>query len=314
MVNEADAADMDNAPRTGVAPANGLELAYEDWGDPGDPAVVLIMGLGTQLTGWPEPLLEHLVGHGYRVIRFDNRDIGLSSKLEDAGPTEGIRSAYAKSLVGLPVKAPYRLSDMAEDTLGLLDALDIERAHLVGASMGGMIGQTLAAARPDRVASLTSIMSTSGHRWLPPGRPEAMLRLSKRPPADDAETVAAHMAETMRIIGSAPHLAKSVEQWREDIRRGVARSYYPQGTGRQLLSVLASGSRVPLLKRLQVPTLVMHGERDPLVPLVHGKHTAKCVPGARLEVFEDMGHDLPPALLPRFAELIAEHARAAAQE
>lgn len=299
------------SPRSGHASANGLQLAYEDFGDTAAPAVVMIMGLGTQLLGWPEPLIQDLLQRGFRVIRFDNRDIGLSTKLSGAKPTEDIRRAYSKSLVGLPVQAPYRLHDMARDTLGLLDALGVDKAHVVGASMGAMIGQTLAAHHAERVASLTSIMSTSGHRWLRPGDPRATLRLSQPPPANDPETIARHMTETMRIIGSKPHLAMPDEQRYVELKRAAERAYYPPGTARQLLAILASGSRVDLLRTLRVPTLVLHGEHDPLVPVAHGRHTARCTPGARLETFHGMGHDLPPALMPRFAELIAEHAASA---
>lgn len=299
------------SPRAGHAPANGLELAYEDFGDTAAPAVVMIMGLGTQLLGWPEPLIADLVQRGFRVIRFDNRDIGLSTKLSGAKPTEDIRRAYSKSLIGLPVQAPYRLHDMASDTLGLLDALGVGKAHVVGASMGAMIGQTLAANHADRVASLTSIMSSSGHRWLRPGDPRATLRLSQPPPSAEPDAIARHMTETMRIIGSKPHLAMPDEQRYAELKRSAQRSYYPAGTARQLLAILASGSRVDLLRRLQVPTLVLHGEHDPLVPVAHGRHTARNVPKARLETFDGMGHDLPPALMPRFAELITEHAQTA---
>ncbi|MEQ9011302.1 alpha/beta hydrolase [Algiphilus sp.] len=295
-------------PRSGHAPTNGLELAYEDYGDTAAPAVVMIMGLGTQLLGWPEPLIAALLERGFRVVRFDNRDVGLSTRLSGAKPTEDIRRAYSKSLLGLPVQAPYRLQDMAQDTLGLLDALQIERAHVVGASMGAMIGQTLAGHHADRVASLTSIMSSSGYRWLRPGDPRATLRLSQPPPAQDPETIARHMTQTMRVIGSKPHLAMDDDQRYAELKRAAERAYYPAGTARQLLAILASGSRVDLLRRLRTPTLVLHGEHDPLVPVTHGRHTARCIPKARLETFDGMGHDLPPALMPRFAALIAEHA------
>lgn len=294
----------------GRAAANGLELAYEDWGDSRAPPILLIMGLGTQLLGWPDEFCAELVADGFRVLRFDNRDIGLSTKIEDAGPHDAVRPAFIKSMLGLPVRAPYRLDDMAADTVGLLDALGIGRAHVVGASMGGMIGQIVAARRPERVASLTSIMSSSGARRLPRGRLRVLMRLGSRPRSRETEAVVEHLVTTMRMIGS-PGIQRSREEWAAQIRRGVARSYYPPGTTRQLLAVLASGSREALLRRIERPTLVLHGDADPLVPPAHGEHTAACIPGARLEMVPGMGHDLPPVLVPKLAGLIAEHARAA---
>lgn len=288
--------------------AGGLELAYEERGPSGGPTVLLIMGLGTQLLGWPEPFCEALAASGYRVIRFDNRDIGLSTKLDGARPCDDIRAAFAKSLVGLKVKAPYRLDDMAADTVGLLDALRIERAHVVGASMGGMIAQIMAARYPQRVRSLTSIMSSSGARGLPSARWSVLLRLSSRPKSNDVETVVAHMTTTMRMIGS-PDLQHTAEQWRDLLRVGITRSYYPAGTRRQMLAIMASGSRVSLLREIQCPSLVIHGDADPLVPVEHGRHTASCILGSRLVVMPGMGHDLPPPLQTQLAGMIADHAR-----
>lgn len=294
----------------GRAAANGLELAYDDRGDEGAPAILLIMGLGTQLLGWPEAFCDGLAAEGFRVIRFDNRDIGLSTKIEGAGRQDGVRAAFVKSSLGLPVRAPYRLDDMADDTLGLLDALDLDSAHVVGASMGGMIGQILAARRPARVASLTSVMSSSGARGLPRGRLKVLMRLGSRPPSAEPEVVVEHLTTTMRLIGS-PGIQRSRAEWAELIRRGMARSHYPAGTARQLLAILASSSREPLLREIARPSLVIHGDADPLVPPAHGEHTAACIPGARLEVIPGMGHDLPPVLVPALVGLIADHARAA---
>lgn len=290
--------------------ANSVELCYQQFGDPAAPALLLIMGLGTQMTGWPDEFCLQLAAAGLRVIRFDNRDVGLSSKIDDTRNYDSPRWAFIKSMFGARVQAPYLLQDMADDTLALMDELAIERAHVVGASMGGMIAQTLAAQHPQRVASLTSIMSTSGARGLPQGKPKVLWRLGKRPASKDPEDIVQHLVTTMRMIGS-PGLQKSREQWAEQIRKGVMRSYYPPGTTRQLLAIMASGSREKLLKTIQCPSLVIHGDADPLVPLGNGEHTAKCIPGARLEVIPGMGHDLPPPLMSTLAEMIAGHALAA---
>lgn len=300
-----------SSPReAGVANTNGVELAWEARGDPAAPPILLLMGLGTPLTGWPEPFCDALAQAGFRVIRFDNRDVGASTILRDLPPYDSVRAAFLKTFLGRRVNAPYALDAMAADTVGLLDALGIERAHLVGASMGGMIAQTLAARYPARVTSLTSIMSSSGHRKLPRARWKVLLRLGSRPKSRDTEAIVAHLVTTMRMIGS-PNIQNSREQWAEQIRASVARGYHPAGTARQLLAILSSGSRTWLLRKLDVPALVIHGDADPLVPLAHGRHTAECLPGARLEVLPGMGHDLPPPLHEKLADLITAHARAA---
>lgn len=292
------------------AQANGLTLCYQEFGDPDAPALLLIMGLGTQMTGWPDEFCLQLAGQGLRVIRFDNRDVGLSSKMENAGDYDSPRWGFVKSFLGKPVKAPYVLADMAADTLGLMDALELKRAHLAGASMGGMIAQTVAAQHPERVASLTSIMSTSGARGLPQGKPGVLWRLGKRPASKDPEVIVEHLVTTMRMIGS-PGIQRSREAWAQQIRKGVARSYYPPGTTRQLLAIMASGSRENLLTKIRCPSLVIHGDADPLVPLGNGEHTARCIPGARLEVIAGMGHDLPPVLISKLTDMIAAHTRTA---
>jgi len=288
--------------------ANGLELCYQEFGAAQAPPIILTMGLGTQLTAWPLQFCQQLADAGLRVIRFDNRDVGLSSKCdESAGDHDSVRWAFVKSWLGKPVNAPYQLGDMAADLRALMDALKIERAHVVGASMGGMIAQILTALNPERVASLTSIMSSSGASKLPQGKPKVLWRLSKRPASKEPEVVVQHLVTTMRMIGS-PTLQRSREAWAEQIRTGIARSYYPPGTTRQLLAVLANGSREALLRTIKTPTLVIHGDADPLVPLAHGEHTAECIAGARLQVMPGMGHDLPPPLIDALASMIAEHA------
>lgn len=294
--------------RAGHAASNGIQLCYEDWGRLTDPPVVLIMGLGAQLVGWPEKFCELLVAGGRRVIRFDNRDIGHSEKIDSTYAKTSTKLAYAKSRLGLPVHAPYSLQDMADDVVGLLDALQIPRAHLVGASMGGMIGQIAAAVHADRVMTLTSIMSSSGARWLPQGQLRALLRLGKAPSSTERDVMLDHFATTLKVIGS-PGFPMTHEERRERAAIGLDRAYHPAGTARQMLAVMASGPRTALLKKIQTPSLVIHGAKDPLVPLWHGRHTARCIPNARLEVIRGMGHDLPTGLLPQLATLILEHSQ-----
>lgn len=285
--------------------ANGLQLAYEQFGRDDDPALLLIMGLGTQLTAWPDAFCRALADTGLRVIRFDNRDIGLSSKIRDTRRYDSVRRAFFKSLLGRKIETAYTLEDMAEDTVGLLAALGIQRAHLVGASMGGMIAQIVAATRPERVASLTSIMSSSGARNLPRGRLKVLRRLSKTPKSRDTDVIASHLAKTMTLI-SSPRMGRSHLDWQAEIRRSVERSYYPPGTARQTLAVLAARPRDDLLGAVRCPALVIHGAADPLVPVKHGRSTAECLPHARYEEVPGMGHDLPPRMLPRFVDWISE--------
>lgn len=287
--------------------ANNLKLCYQEFGDASAPPIVLIMGLGTQMLGWPDEFCERLADAGLRVIRFDNRDVGLSEKIDNASGYDSVRWAFAKNLLGQPVKAPYLLDDMAADTVELMDALNLTSAHVVGASMGGMIAQILAAKYPQRVASLTSIMSSSGARGLPQGPPKVLWRLGQRPASKEPEVIVQHLVKTMRMIGG-PDIQRSPEDWAQQIRKSVARAYYPPGTTRQLLAIMASGSREQLLRQIKIPSLVIHGAADPLVPLAHGEHTGKCIPGARLEIIPGMGHDLPPVLITKLAGMIATHA------
>ena len=285
--------------------ANGLRLAYEEFGSPRDPAILMIMGLGTQLIAWPEDLCTQLAARGYRVIRFDNRDVGLSQKLEDA-EVPNVMKVAAYSRFKLPMKIPYTLRDMAKDTRGLMDALDIGAAHLVGASMGGMIAQLLAGEHPGRVLSLTSIMSTSGARGLPGAERKVAMHMMRRPTNGDRAELEEYTMRTWRLIGS-PAYPLSDEALREKVTTSFNRCFYPQGHRRQMAAILASGDRVEVLKRIMAPTLVIHGTMDPLVPKEGGIDTARLVPNARLELIEGMGHDLPPALIPTIAELIGEH-------
>lgn len=299
------APDLDGADIQGTIKANGLELAYEQFGRDSDPTLLLIMGLGTQLTGWPDAFCRALADSGLRVVRFDNRDIGLSTKMRSIRRYDGPQKAFLKARFNRRVETPYSLEDMAADTVGLMDGLGIRQAHLVGASMGGMIAQLVAALHPERALSLTSIMSTSGARHLPRARFKVLLRMGKAPKNTDPDTVARHMARTMRMIGS-PVYGRSLADWTSEIRRNVVRSYYPPGVRRQMLAVLTAPSRADLLGAISCPTLIIHGKADPLLPVKHGRHTAKSMPAARYEEIEGMGHDLPPRLLPYFVSLITD--------
>jgi pimeloyl-ACP methyl ester carboxylesterase len=284
-----------------TAPANGIDVVYEAFGDPADPTALLIMGLGVQMLGWDAEFCELLAGRGFHVVRFDNRDVGRSTKIE-GGPRPDLMAAA----MGDASSASYTLDEMADDCAGLLEHIDVEGAHLVGASQGGMIAQALAIRHPGRVLSLASIMSTTGDPAVGQPRPEALPALMARPPADLQEYVE-FVVGAFRIIGS-PGFEADEEKLRERARASFERGYYPDGTARQLLAILASGDRTEALRRLDVPTVVIHGTDDILIDVSGGKATAAAIPGARLEVIPGMGHDLPRQLWPRFVDLIAENA------
>jgi proline iminopeptidase len=283
-----------------------LHIEYESLGDPSHPAIVLIMGLGMQLMAWPDSFCQALVARGYRVVRFDNRDCGLSGRAPGK-KRANLLLAMAASALGLPVRTPYTLEDMAGDTVGLMDKLGIAQAHIVGASMGGMIAQVLAAKFPQRVLSLTSIMSTSGNRKVSkPSKPARKVLLSRPADPKDPESVIEHLVEMFGVIGS-PGYPSTREELRQRIGRSVRRAYEPAGTARQLLAIIASGDRRKLLRTISAPTLVIHGAADPLVPIAAGRDTAQNIPGASLLVIDGMGHDFPEALMPRLAQAIADH-------
>jgi pimeloyl-ACP methyl ester carboxylesterase len=286
-----------------------LEIEYETMGDPAGAPVLLVMGLGGQLTRWPDALCRAIADAGHHVIRFDNRDVGLSSKMSHAGRPRLVGAAVRATL-GLPVRAPYTLDDMALDAVGLLDALGVERAHVVGASMGGMIAQILAAKHARRVRSLVCAMSTSGSRKLPGPRWDIRLRLLKRFPRTGREAQIRAAMDIYARIGS-PGYPLSEEELRARVTRDYDRCYYPAGYARQLLAVLASGDREHLLGAISSPTLIIHGAQDPLVPVAAAHDLHRHIPGARVEIIEGMGHDLPPPLVPRLARLIVQHAAAA---
>ncbi len=288
--------------------ANGISIAYETAGDPKGPPVLLVMGLGMQLTAWPAAFVDGLVELGYYVIRFDNRDSGLSTKFKQAG-TPSLGLALIKSKLRLPLRSAYRLDDMAADALGVLNMLGVAKAHVVGLSMGGMIAQILTARHPERILSLTSMMSSSGRRGLPGPTRAARAMLLARPPAGpDPELLLAHFARLFRVIGS-PAYPTSDKQLRKAVAAALLRGVCAAGTLRQLVAIIASGDRSALLRAIERPTLVIHGAADPLVPLACGVDTARLVPGAQLEVIEGMGHDLPDQLVERLLALIDVHAR-----
>lgn len=287
--------------------ANGIEIYYEDNG-PGDaPVILLVMGLGTQMIAWPDELIQGLVRRGFRVVHYDNRDVGLSQKM-DGAPAGSLIWAMLAARFGLPTRPAYTLSDMAKDGAGLLDALGVAKAHIVGASMGGMIAQLMAANHPERVLSLTSIMSSSGAPGLPGPSPELRKRLmAKRPVSPTRDEAVGFGAEGLEAIAYSDP-ARPATAFTDMAGRAFDRGYYPIGMKRQLLAILADGSRVERLKTIKAPTLVVHGSADPLVPIQGGEDTARHIPGARLEIIEAMAHDLPPSQVERMVDLIAEHA------
>lgn len=283
--------------------ANGITIEYEESGS-GDP-LLLVMGLNGQLIDWPEGLIDALVAQGFRVIRFDNRDAGLSTEFTSAPPSKW--ALVKRAVFRAPLTSEYSLSDMARDAVGLLDALGIEQAHVAGMSMGGMIAQLVAIEHPQRVLSLTSIMSTTGNPRV--GRPKAKVvrhvAFSKPVTADQAVEPA---VELFRMISGTTF---SDEDFRVMAKASIARSYRPEGMGRQMAAILAAPDRTPALRRLQVPTLVIHGTLDPLVQPSGGIATAQAVPGSRLLMFNDMGHDLPHTRLDEIATAIRHNANCA---
>ncbi len=286
---------------------NGVTLTYQTEGNPKDVPILLIMGLGMQLTSWPESFVNGLVANGFYVIRFDNRDSGLSTSMTQFG-MPNLPLVFIKSLLRIPVKPGYALTDMAQDAIGVLDALGVAKAHVVGASMGGMISQVLAATYPERVLSLTSIMSSSGRRGLPGPTAAARKVMMQRPSNPrDRDQVIEHYVRLFQVIGSPGYPTPEVEL-RERIAAGMGRGGQNfAGTARQMTAIVASGNRIPLLKKIKAPTLVIHGSQDPLVPLACGQDTAKNIQGAALRVIDGMGHDLPAPLHPLLVRLIDAH-------
>ncbi len=287
--------------------ANGITIEYAETGPRDAPVILLIMGLGLQLIAWPQSFCEGLAAHGFRVIRFDNRDVGHST-LIPAGRL-AMASMMARAFLGLPVTPPYTLTDMAHDALGLLDALGIADAHVVGASMGGMIAQILAIEHPERVKSLTSIMSTTGNRRLPSPKAKVLRALMRPRPRNKALAVRRGM-DLYRLIAGSSYPPTDAEL-RDKVERAMQRSDRPGAVLRHLLAVRTAPSRVAALQRVRVPTLVLHGSDDPLVPMAGGEDTAANIPGARLRIIPGIGHFLPEAVMPLLVDEIAAHCLAA---
>jgi pimeloyl-ACP methyl ester carboxylesterase len=281
--------------------ANGITIEYDEFGDPNGRPLLLIMGLGAQMILWHEEFCEQFAARGYRVIRFDNRDAGKSTWFPHLGVPD-VMGAVTAALARQPVDAPYLLRDMAADAVGVLDALQIDTADIVGASMGGMIAQTVAIDCPERVRTLTSIMSSTGNPDLPPASPDALAVLLAPPPRTRAESIERSVT-VFRTIGS-PGFPFDEAGVRERAERSYERGFNPDGTVRQLVAILASGSRTEALRSVTAPALVIHGKDDPLVPLAAGRATADAIPGAELLAIDGMGHDMPRALWPRLVEAI----------
>ena len=289
-----------------IIQANNIELYYEERGNPKGIPVLLIMGLGRQMIAWPEAFMEELAKDGHRIILFDNRDVGLSTHFHDGPKPHIVLTAFASKL-GLKIKRAYSLSDMAQDACALLDYLAIRAAHVVGVSMGGMIAQILAATKPDRVLSLTSIMSSSGAAGLPGANADLRKRLLKNRPAKGSrEKAIAYGAATMEAM-SYPCPSRAADAFVVGAAQAYDRAYDPLGAGRQLTAIIADGSRTQRLGMIKAPTLVLHGAADKLVPLACGADTAKRITGARFEVIEKMAHDLPPSQNEKVAGLIRAH-------
>lgn len=282
--------------------ANGVTIEYEEFGDRNGPPLLLIMGLGAQMILWHEDFCRQLASRGHHVIRFDNRDVGKSSWFDHLGVPD-VTSAMTAALSRQPVSAPYLMGDMAADAVGLLDALGLDAAHVVGASMGGMIAQAVAIEFPTRVRTLTSIMSSTGNPDLPQPHPEALGVLLAPPPTNRAESIE-RAVTVFRTIGS-PGFPFDEADVRERAARSYDRGFNPAGVVRQLVAILASGSRKQALQAVRVPALVIHGKDDPLVPVAAGQDTAAAIPGAELLLIDGMGHDLPRAVWPRVIDAIA---------
>lgn len=289
--------------------AGGVQIEVEVQGPAHGEPILLIMGLGMQLTGWPDEIVQLLVQRGFRVIRHDNRDVGLSEGFDRLG-TPNVMVEALRHRLRLPVRAPYRLTDMAADALGVLDALGIAQAHVCGASMGGMIAQHIAARQPQRVKSLTLIMTTSGARGLRQAQPHVVRLLLSRPRRPDAQAVMAHMTQLLSLIGS-PAYPSDPQRLQQRVTASFSRAYRPAGAVRQLAAVAADGDRSALLRRIVAPTHVIHGEADPLVPVPAAHDLVRKIAGAVADIVPGMGHDLPLPLLPRIAQGITHNAKRA---
>ena len=288
--------------------ANNIQIEYDTFANSSSKPILLITGLGGQMIDWDEDFCEQLVNQGFYVIRFDNGDVGLSTKFDEAGVPD-VTTVINAVQAGETVETSYSLEDMADDAIGLLDALHVDKAHICGASMGAYISQIVAFRHPTRVLSLTSIMGSTGNPDLPPPKPEARRALLIRMPTE-REAYIEHSLKDWRILyGSGFPFDK--EQWRTDIANEYDRGFYPQGSIRQLVAIRANGNRKSKLASITVPTLVIHGAEDPFVPVEGGKDTAEVIPGAHLLIIEGMGHSLPPEMWPQIVEAITDNAKKA---
>lgn len=288
--------------------ANGIKICYETFGEAGNPTILFVMGLGAQMISWPMLYMTELAKAGFHVVRYDNRDVGLSEKFDAAGAPD-FQALVKDMIAGKKHPLAYYLGDMAADGIGLLDALEIDKAHVVGASMGGMIVQQMAIDSPARLMSMTSIMSTTGDPSVPQATPEALEVLTMAPPpADDREALIVHSMKNRKVIGGDGF--EDSDEARAQIVAVLDRQVYPIGSARQRAGIMASGSRTEALKSVATPTLVIHGDKDPLVPVEGGIHTAEIIPGARLEILEGMGHAQYPLYQQRCLDLIMDFSRA----
>jgi pimeloyl-ACP methyl ester carboxylesterase len=293
------------------AHVNGINIEHDGFGSEDAAAILLISGLGVQMTRWTAPFCQMLAAQGFHVIRFDNRDVGLSTHFADS-PVPDLAAVAGALARGERPELPYTLDDMADDAVGLLEALGIERAHIVGRSMGGMIAQIVASEHPERTLTLTSIMSSSGNPGLPPSSPEAMAVLTQRAPhpSQDEKGFLDHSVRAARILGS-PGFPFDEAAQRAQALGEAKRAYNPAGFGRQIAAIVAAGDRRARLNTIAAPTLVLHGAADPLIPLAGGKDTAANIKGAELRVIEGMGHEIPPGLYQTVVQAIADNARRA---
>lgn len=291
--------------------ANNIDIEIEDT-HPGDttgrPVVLLIMGLGMQLIAWPPAMVQAIADAGFRVVRFDNRDIGLSQHFDHLGSPSLLWEGL-KFRLGWRICPPYSVQDMAADTVGVLDALQIAKAHVVGVSMGGMVAQRVAVLAPSRLLSLSSIMSSSGARGLPEASPAVTRVLLGRPAGKGVQAAVDHTARLLKAIGS-PGFPTPDAELRDKVAAAAQRSFHPQGVLRQMVAIAADSSRAAALAQVRAPTLVLHGRADPLVPMACGQDTARRIPGARFESIGGMGHDLPPGVVERLLALLIPHFRA----
>ena len=300
---------MTNHTEEAFVTANGIQLCYDTFGNENDPPLLLIMGLGVQMIAWHEEFCEQLAQQGFWVIRFDNRDIGKSTRFDEAG-IPNVMAVMIAAMQGETVDTPYLLKDMAQDSVELLDALGIEKAHVVGASMGGMIVQEILIRHPERVLTATSIMSTTGDPSLPPATPDALNVLMSPAPMERDSYLDNSVVVWQVLNGDGYQLRETAV--RENAARAFDRGLNPAGTARQMAAIFASGSRREPLKQVKVPTLVIHGAADPLVPLAAGEDTAAHIPDAELLVIEKMGHGLPIETWPEVIGAIVKHAKSVA--